>query len=70
MKVKVTTTKRKALPYPKLMTEGEGLIVLMYCDGKGTVVNGSFAYTTGYHLDNWRMEAFKDFEGEVLLSNN
>jgi len=70
MKVKVTTTKRKALPYPKLMTDGEGLIVLMYCDGIGTVVTGSLAYTTGFHYSLWRMEAFKDFEGEVLLSNN
>jgi hypothetical protein len=70
MKVKVTTTKRKALPYPKLMTDSSGLIVLMYCDGIGTVVTGSLAYTTGFQLINWKMSAFQDFEGEVLLSNN
>jgi len=70
MKVQVTPPKRKALPYPKLMTDGSGLIVLMYCDGKGTVVTGSLAYTTGFHVDNWKMSAFQDFEGEVLLSNN
>jgi hypothetical protein len=70
MKVKVTTTKRQALPYPKLMTDGENLIVLMYCDGVGTVVTGSLAYTTGFQYSQWRMEALKDFEGEVLLSNN
>jgi hypothetical protein len=70
MKVKVTAPKRKALPYPKLMTDGSGLIVLMYCDGKGTAVTGTMAYTPGFQNNQWRMEAFKDFEGEVLLSNN
>ena len=70
MKVQVTPPKRKALPYPKLMTDGSGLIVLMHCDGCGSVVTGSLSYSPGFHVDNWKMSAFQDFEGEVLLSNN
>jgi len=68
MKVKITAPKRKVRLYPKLMTDGEGLIILATSDSTGTIIVGAFADIG--HWDNRDMTDLTDFDGELTLSNN
>jgi hypothetical protein len=68
MKVTVKQTPRKDIPYPKLMTAKEGLIVLMIKPKCGVVIAAS-SYSIGYYSDAWNMNCFRDFEGSVELQN-
>jgi hypothetical protein len=65
-------------PFPKLMI---GLLTgnIILATGKdmyepllvGFVVHcNDKSYTMGYRGSNWSMNSFKDFEGEVILSND
>jgi hypothetical protein len=70
MKITVNEFKaRKSLPYPKLMTDGRGLIVLMSEHECGTVVVADEYHEVGYHIDAWDIRYFHDFEGSVELQN-
>jgi len=59
--------------YPKLMVAFEGLnigtVVLFACEKEGVVVRGKGTYKPGRFYVNWCMSSFKDFNGEVVLSN-
>jgi hypothetical protein len=70
MKVKVSTPKRKVRLYPKLMTDGEGLVILMTSDSTGTVIATNFYSDNGHYCDDWDMTVLTDFEGELTLSND
>jgi hypothetical protein len=70
MKAIIKQAPRKSLPFPKLMTDGKGLIVLMSRPYTGTIVSGGFVYPIGQHFaDYWDMNVFNDFEGTVELKN-
>lgn len=71
MKATVKQTPRKSNPYPKLMTDGEGLIVLMSDHECGTVVvaGQSHVHEIGGYCEGWDMDLFHDFEGIVELQN-
>ena len=69
MKVKVTTPKRKVHLYPKLMTDGEGLIILATSDSTGTIIATSHFDDIG-HWDDRDMTDLTDFGGELTLSND
>jgi hypothetical protein len=61
---------RKSLPFPKLMTDGKGLIILMYKPDCGTVVGIKGHYhVIGEYLEVWDTARFHDFEGSVKLQN-
>jgi len=69
MKVKIATPKRKVRLYPKLMTDGEGLIILATSDSTGTIIVTSYSDDIG-HWDDRDMTDLTDFEGELTLSND
>ena len=70
MKITVNEFKaHKALPYPKLMTDGRGLIVLMSEHECGTVVVADEYHQIGHHTGDWDISCFHDFVGSVELQN-
>lgn len=56
--------------FPKLM-EGiaSGTVVLFYAESKGTVVRQGSADPLGFYAETWSMRGFRDYEGELTLSN-
>ena len=70
MKATVKQTPRNSvLPYPKLMTDSEGLIVLMSDHECGIVVVSGQVHEIGEYCEGWDMDLFHDFEGIVELQN-
>lgn len=69
MKATVKRPHRKGIPYPKLMTDGEGMIVLMSDHERGTVVVSGRVHEIGEYCEGWDMDHFYDFEGIVELQN-
>ena len=71
IKTKVTETKPNRINYPSLMISNyDGIIVLMTGTEKGTVLNPSTSIKKiGYTGEGWIMDNFRDFEGEITLSN-
>lgn len=69
MKV-IVKEKGSTNQYPKLMKSNAGLIVLMVSDKTGVVVVGNDVWDRGHYADNWGICLFKDFDGEVTLSND
>jgi len=57
--------------YPKLMRGvGSNVVVLMTSDCCGVVVReGDGVYKIGEHYEDWAMNTFEDFEGELVLKN-
>ena len=71
--MKVVVSKQKEvekLEYPKLKIYKSGLIILFYDSKKGTVVAGDQTYEIGEYSRTWNSIEFKDYTGEVKLSNN
>jgi hypothetical protein len=62
-------SKAKLLPYPKLMIDSHGLVVIMDEPERGTVIVADEHYKIGTYLDVWDMSWFRDFDGTVELSN-
>ena len=56
--------------YPKLMTANQGVVVLFTSESIGTVVHPGELDYLGDYSDVWDMSVFKEFKGEVVLSNN
>lgn len=72
-------TTKTALPFPKLMecttsrVMGKpGTIVLFEKSGVGVVVAESQCarFNFGHHRDDWPMENFVDYDGEVTIEVN
>ena len=60
-------------PFPKLMkSRTSGVIVLMQCSGRGTVVHGvsTKGRPVGSIVNNWTMSSFIDYKGSVELTNS
>ena len=60
--------------YPKLMIDdrvkNEVVVVLLNDYGDGTVVySENQEYLIGYNSDTWNQGFFRDFTGEITLSN-
>lgn len=62
--------------FPKLMISNTGDVVLFSEEGAGMVVYGPIGYdededryNEGYYCETWLMDRFKDFNGEIKLSN-
>jgi hypothetical protein len=59
----------KLLPYPKLMADDKGLVVLMNKHQCGTVVAAGEYHQIDEYLKVWDMDYFHDFEGSIELQN-
>lgn len=65
-------------PFPKLMINNNGFIVLFNSHGCGMVVFrkdgnwelGTVSWKIGTIGHNWNMEHFKDYNGKVILEND
>lgn len=70
MKITISESKRR-INFPKLMISDNGLIVLMKNNGIGVVLNkGASSNEIGTLREDWVMQYFRDFEGDLILSNN
>ena len=70
MKVEVEEISKKAgRPFPKLMISQRGTLVLFTSSEVGTLLKGA-DHPIGYHASDFDSECFKDFEGEITLSND
>lgn len=54
--------------YPKIM-RSENVTVLFCREKCGTVLNTTTTYTVGEYREDWCMEAFKDYNGGIMLKN-
>lgn len=75
MKVEVKESSKKAeRPFPKLMINKHGALVLMHnCRGQGTLLKPMEAIRLEgqvLYRDKLDITSFKDFEGEITLSND
>ena len=68
MKVVAKELPGQTKSYPKLMVSDQGTIILFSACGVGTIL-ASKSHGVGHHATSWSMECFKDFNGEVILSN-
>lgn len=64
----------KKREFPRLMIFGNGNMekVVLFIDKKcGTVVNckSGSAYRLGYYSEDWSIELWEDFEGNVVLKS-
>ena len=58
--------------FPKLMIEDiSNRIVLFFADGKGTILDTGEGYNIelGYYSEDWDMECFTEWNGEIKLKN-
>jgi len=60
----------KKLKYPRIMEGKKGLIVLFIEAKEGIVLTDESGYPTGNYSKSWEMDAFKDFNGTIKLSND
>lgn len=54
--------------FPKLMEAESGRVVLFIADGIGTTIGG--VGDLGSYYNDWSMDVFKPFHGEVILTEN
>ena len=60
----------KEKSFPKLMIDENITIVLFNQEEKGVVVSNKVGiYNIGDYYNNWAMNCFKDYNGEVTLKN-
>jgi len=67
--VTIDSTKTTKTPYPKLIIDSSGTIVLMIRHGYGTALTHNNCGLAGEYSDDWDMSEFKDFNGLIILSN-
>lgn len=74
MKVEIKRKEeKKDKPFPKLMwSEVNGRIVYFLKPKLGMQLNYTYriADPTPHYSNDWNMSNFKDFEGEIILSND
>lgn len=74
MKVEVKESSKKAeRPFPKLMISktNNTTIVLFTSKNEGTILQSIDDHNpVGYHTQSFAYRFFKDFEGEITLSND
>jgi hypothetical protein len=58
------------LPYPKLMIDVSGNVVLMTSSKEGTVVFSDHQYVMGHRSANWNTHYLKDYSGTITLENS
>tara|TARA_R110000796_G_scaffold62503_1_gene144200 strand:+ start:27 stop:242 length:216 start_codon:yes stop_codon:yes gene_type:complete len=71
--MKVVVSKQKEveeLEYPRLRIYKSGLIVLFSNSTTGMVVSEDRTYEVGEFSDNWDSLIFKDYNGNITLSND
>ncbi len=61
--IKIEVKQIQSIKYPCLMKAIDGKIVLFYADGCG------ISLKDGYQSDNWPMQCFDKFTGEITLRN-
>lgn len=59
----------KKVDFPKLMISEDGLVVLFHEDKCGVVVYSRDGFHIGNYSEEWDMDEFSYFEGELTLSN-
>jgi hypothetical protein len=70
IKTEILTAIPKEMPFPKLMIDEDGLVVLFSGEGKsGTVIQGDGKYKIGDYRNGWRISSFKDFTNKIVLQN-
>lgn len=65
--------KKKEKPFPKLMVHLDGDIVMFHENRKGCYVYLSglgCSKGIGYYVNRFVMDNFKDYEGDVCLTND
>ena len=60
----------KGIKYPCLMVYPDGLLVLFCKESCGTVISRDDTYHIGEYDENWDMDKFEPFDGEVTLKND
>jgi|GEM_PF-3979640 len=65
----IKVDKSEEVNFPKLMVSPNELIVLMISSRHGTVMNEVDSRRIGEFSDEWNMDRFKDYNGEVKLKN-
>ena len=72
MKAIIKSKDIPSKPFPKLMISEHGTLVLFESDEVGTIIYPGInnTYKIGDYIDDWVMSLFKDFDGEVTLSND
>lgn len=71
IRTKTSYDKTTQAEYPKLMVSTtSGLIVLFTNDKTGTVVHPNQMHHIGHWSDDWLPPCFKDYEGDLVLSND
>ena len=60
------------LRFPRLMEGTESSVVVLFVEpNKGSIVCvGTNDNEIGWYHNDWQMEFFKDFKGELILTNN
>ena len=64
--MKSTIVKKKESEYPKLMIS-EDLVILFNDYEVGFVVNNTNLYKIGHFSEDWDMDEFEDFHGQIVL---
>ena len=68
--MKAEITMDKGMTYPCLM-KGDNCVVLMHEERKGMIVCGSdHPHGVGHYHNDWSMNYFTPFNGEITLSND
>jgi len=64
--------KKEVKPFPKLMMANDTGVLVLFTDAiTGTAVNNvGGMYKIGYHSSCWHSSSFKDYEGDVCLTND
>ena len=70
MKVEVKPqNKSKSLPFPKLMTNANGTVVLFKKDECGTILKSAVSSdANGTYREDFDMELFIDFKGSITIT--